>query len=288
MAHGRIRAMFDFQGNPIPSAGPSTPVSVLGLSDVPNAGEMFSVVESDREARSMAAGKADALARQSQTRSRAMTLDQVFEAFQAGETQELCLIVKADVQGSLEPIVTSLQSLSAGEIKVNVLHAATGNIGKDDIMLASASKAIIVGFNVDADQAARRVAESEGVDIRLYDIIYRVTEDIDKALKGMLEPETRQVLVGRADVRAVFRIPKLGNIAGCLVTEGEVHRNGQARVLRAGAEVTRGVVSSLKHEKEDVRTMRAGFECGIGIKGFSEFAVGDVIECFAEEKAPAA
>jgi translation initiation factor IF-2 len=286
MAHGRIRAMFDFQGNPITSAGPSTPVSVLGLSDVPNAGEVFGVVESDREGRSLAAGRAEAIAREAQTHSRALTLDQVFEAFQAGETQELCLIVKADVQGSLEPIVTSLQGLSAGDIKVNVIHAATGAIGKDDVMLASASRAIIVGFNVGADQVARRVAESEGVDIRLYDIIYRVTEDIEKALKGMLAPEVRQVLVGKADVRAVFHIPKIGNIAGCLVTEGEIHRNSQARVMRAGAEVARGVVSSLKHEKEDVREIRVGHECGIGVKGFSEFAVGDTIECFAEEKAP--
>jgi translation initiation factor IF-2 len=169
-----------------------------------------------------------------------------------------------------------------------VLHSATGNVGDNDIMLAAASDAIIVGFNVVADQAARKLAEAEGVDIRLYDIIYRLTEDIDKALKGMLAPETRRVVIGKAEVRAVFRIPKIGHIAGCYVQEGEIRRNARIRVLRAGQEIADGPVSSLKHEKEDEREARAGFECGIGVKGFDGFQVGDILESYGEETVAAA
>ncbi len=282
-AVGKVRAMFDYQGKPLQAATPSMPVSVLGLGDVPTAGDLFSVAESEREARALAAQRTT----QSQTpqaASNALTLDQFFEAYQAGKAQELRLIVKADVQGSLEPIVSSLAELAAGEIKVNVLHSATGNVGENDVMLAAASDAIVVGFNVVADQAARKLAEAEGVDIRLYDIIYRLTEDIDKALKGMLEPETRRVVIGKAEVRAVFRIPKIGHIAGCFVQEGEIRRNARVRVVRAGEEIADGPVSSLKHEKEDEREVRAGFECGIGVKGFDEFQVGDILECYGEEK----
>jgi translation initiation factor IF-2 len=286
-ALGKVRAMFDYQGKPLQAATPSMPVSVLGLGDVPTAGELFSVAESEREARAMASERT-IQSQQPQAASTALTLDQFFEAFQAGKAQELRLIVKADVQGSLEPIVSSLNDLAAGEIKVNVLHSATGNIGDNDILLAAASDAIIVGFNVVADQAARKLAEAEGVDIRLYDIIYRLTEDIDKALKGMLAPETRRVVIGKAEVRAVFRIPKIGHIAGCYVQEGEIRRNARIRVLRAGQEIADGPVSSLKHEKEDEREARAGFECGIGVKGFDGFQVGDILESYGEETVAAA
>jgi translation initiation factor IF-2 len=220
-------------------------------------------------------------------KSVALTLDQVFAAIQSGKAQELRLIIKADVQGSLEPIVSSLSGLTAGAIKVNILHAATGNIGNDDVMLAAASEAILIGFSVMADPSARRLAEAEGVDIRTYDIIYRLTEDIDKALKGMLAPEVRKVIVGRAEVRAVFRIPKLGNVAGCLVVEGDMKRSARCRILRTGAEIYDAPITSLKHEKEDEREIHAGFECGIGIKGFTEFLPGDVLECYAEEQVSA-
>jgi len=285
-ALGKVRAMFDFQGKPIQQAAPSTPVSVTGLSDVPMAGELFTLAASEKEARAMVAERrVDAQTPEKQ--SAALTLDQVFEAFQAGKAQELRLIIKADVQGSLEPIVSSLSGMTAGDIKVNVLHSATGNIGNDDVMLAAASEAIILGFSVMADPAARRLAEAEGVDIRLYDIIYRLTEDIEKALKGMLKPEVQKVIVGRAEVRAVFRIPKLGNIAGCLVVDGDMKRSGRCRVLRGGAEIYDGSITSLKHEKEDEREVHAGFECGIGIKGFTEFQPGDVLECYAEEEVSA-
>lgn len=283
---GRVRAMFDFRGNPIQEAKPSTPVSVLGLSDVPMAGELFTVMESEREARSLAEKRrmGDQAA---ETKPRATSLDQIFEAFKKGETQELRLVVKADVQGSLEPIISSLNELSAGDIKVNVLHTATGNIGENDVMLAVASDAIVIGFNVNADQSARNVAISEGIDIRIYDIIYRLTEDIEKALKGMLEPEVREVEVGRAEVLAVFHIPKLGHIAGCRVVKGELKRNANVRVLRGTEILYEGPISSLKHEKEDVREIREGFECGVGMKNFEDYQPGDVLLCYVEEKVAA-
>jgi translation initiation factor IF-2 len=285
-AYGHVRAMFDFTGKPLQAATPSSPVSVLGLSDVPAAGELFEAVDSEREARAIAAERRQAQQKSEARPKPALTLDQVFEAFQSGKTQELPLVLKADVQGSLEPIASSLADLGAGDIKVNLLHAATGNITDNDVMLAAASGGIVIGFSVQVDPSARRMAETEGVDIRLYDIIYRLTEDIDKALKGMLEPETRQVVIGRAEVRAVFHIPKLGNIAGSFVSRGEIRRNAKARVLRGEDVLFDGAVSSLRHEKEDVRDMREGFECGIGLKGFSEFQVGDVIECYTQEQVP--
>jgi translation initiation factor IF-2 len=262
------------------------PVSVLGLSDVPNAGELFTVVESDREARDIAEERAEERVTASRKPVAAQTLEQIFEAFQAGEVAELRLVVKADVQGSLEPITSSLEELSAGEIKVNILHADTGNISKDDVMLAAASGGIVIGFNVAAEQGAMMTADAEGVDIRVYDIIYRLTEDVEKALKGMLEPEIRKVSLGKAAVQAVFRIPRVGNIAGCRVIEGELRRNSDARVIRDGEVIFEGPVSSLRHEKEDVREIREGFECGIGLRGFDDFEEGDVIECFTEETVP--
>jgi len=285
-SHGKVRAMFDYQGNPIEEAGPSMPVSVLGLSDVPDAGELFIVVKSDREGRAIAEELEDARAGGRAQSSSAMSLDQIFEAFKAGEVQELRLVIKADVQGSLEPISSSLQELSVGDIKVNVIYTGTGNINTNDVMLASASDGIVIGFCVTADEAASNAAEAEGVDIRIYDIIYRITEDVEKALKGMLEPEVHEVILGRAEVRAVFRIPKLGRIAGCFVREGELKRNGRMRVIRADEVIFDGAISSLKHEKDDARDIREGFECGVGLKGFDEFEEGDILECYTEETVP--
>ena len=286
-AYGRIKAMFDFQGKPISEAAPSTPVSVLGLSDVPTAGDLFRVAQGEREARAAtAAARVQGLPGPAEPRA-PRTLEQVFEAFQEGQTRELRLVVKADVQGSLEPIVTSLKNLSTEQIQVNVLHAATGNVTENDVMLAAASDAIVLGFSVTAEPPAMRAAEKQHVDIRLYDVIYRMTEDIEKALKGMLEPESRQVTLGRAEVRAVFRIPKVGQIAGCRVVQGELRRNSSVRVLRGDQVIHEGQITSLRHEKEDVREIREGFECGVGVKGFTDFAVGDLLECYTEEKVPA-
>ncbi|MBN2548344.1 MAG: translation initiation factor IF-2 [Anaerolineales bacterium] len=282
--YGRLKAMFDYRGRKIHKATPSTPVSVMGLSEVPAAGDVFLMIENERDAKTMVQERVQA-EHESQTAAKSgVTLEQLFDRFQAGEVRELRLIVKADVQGSLEPIISSLQDMSKGEISINILYAETGNIGENDIMLASASDAIVIGFSVQPDSAARRLAESEGVSIRLYDIIYRLTEDIEKALKGMLAPEEKETVIGHADVRAVFHISKLGNIAGCRVTDGELRRNARMRVLRAGQVIFEGPISSLKHLTEDVREVRTGFECGVGFKNFSEFQAGDTLECYIVEK----
>ncbi len=283
-AYGRLRAMFDHHGRKISKALPSTPVAVMGLNEVPMAGEPFRVVASEREAREVIVQRQSELEKSATVAKTVVTLEQLFDRFQAGEVRELRLIIKADVQGSLEPIVSTLNDMSKGDININILHAETGNISENDVMLASASKAVVIGFNVTADAAARRMAEAEGISIRLYDIIYRMTEDVEKALKGMLAPEQKEVVTGHADVRVVFNISKVGNIAGCKVTEGEIRRNGRIRVVRNGRMIHEGSISSLKHLQEDVREVRSGFECGIGIKGFDELQAGDKLECFIIEK----
>ncbi len=283
MAYGRLRALFDFRGRKVQKAGPSVPVSVMGLNDLPAAGDIFRVVESEKEARQIILERQEA-AKQQAVAQKKMTLEELFSRYKSGEARELNLIVKADVQGSLEPIISEINRLNSGEIKINILYAETGNVSENDVMLASASQAIIVGFNVQADVAARRLAESEGVSIRLYDIIYRLTEDLEKALKGMLQPEFSEKVIGRANVLAVFNLSKGTRVAGCRVTEGEVRRNAKARLLRGKDTVYEGEVASLKHEKEDVREMRAGFECGIGLKNFNDIQVGDIIECYVLEK----
>ena len=287
-AFGRVKAMFDFRGKKLHKAGPSTPVSAMGLNDVPAAGDVFRVVPSERDARAVSEERAQANAQAAAAPKTAITLEHLFDRYKSGEEKELRLVIKADVQGSLEPIISSLNELKGGEIGLNILHAETGNIGENDVMLASASKAIVIGFSVQADAAARRLADSEGVSIRLYDIIYRLIEDVEKALKGMLEPVEKVTVVGHAEVRAVFHISKVGFIAGCRVTDGELNRNAKARVLRAGQVITEGEITSLKHLQEDVKEVRQGFECGVGIKGFNDFVVGDQIECYTVEMVAAA
>jgi len=281
--YGKVRAMFDFTGKKVKSAGPSSPVQVLGFGDVPPAGDLFQVVPSEKEARAIIQERQTAKSRSSVVTART-TLEQLFEKFQAGEVRELPLILKADVQGSLEPIINSLNELSQGEIKINVIHAETGNISESDVMLATASKAIVLGFNVEADGAARNLAEQQGVSIRLYEIIYRMIEDIDKALKGMLEPEIKEISVGQAQVRAIFKINKVGTIAGCRVIQGEVRRNTRIRVMRNGEKIFEGEISSLKHEKDDVKEVRQGFECGISLKGYNDLSEGDILESYTIEK----
>ena len=286
--HGRLRAMFDYRGRQIKRAGPSTPVSVMGLNDIPQAGDLFQIVESEREARVIVAQRQEIKKQEADAAQTAVTLEQLFERFQAGEVKELRLILKADVQGSLEPIVSSLKEIKTGDIGINILYAETGNIGENDVMLAAASKAIVIGFNVQADAAARRLADSHGVSIRLYDIIYRLTEDIEKALKGMLEPELHKRVIGHAIVQAIFRVSKFGNIAGCRVTDGEIRRNAHLRVIRNNETIFEGSLGSLKHHQDDVREVRQGFECGISIKGFDDYEANDVLESFVIEKVPSA
>jgi len=287
-ALGKLKALFDFRGRRIRKGGPSTPVSVMGLNEVPQAGDIFQVVPSEKEARALLAEKSGAEAISPIAKKAQITLEQLFDQFKSGEVPELRLIIKADVQGSLEPIISSLKDLCTEELSVNILHAETGNITENDVMLAAASKAVIVGFSVQADVSARRLAEKEGVSIRLYDIIYRMIEDIEKALNGMLEPVEKETVLGRADVRKVFRISRIGNIAGCYITEGEIRRNTRGRVMRNGEIIAEGEIFSLKHLQEDVRELRQGFECGIAIRSFSEFMEGDKIESVLVEMVAAA
>jgi translation initiation factor IF-2 len=282
-AYGRLRALFDYRGRKVQKAGPSVPVSVMGLNDVPAAGDPFQVVATEKEARQIILERNEAAQKQAGASKKA-TLEELFASYQAGETQELRLILKADMQGSLEPIVNSLNELSKGDISVKILHAETGNISENDVMLASASQAIIVGFSVQADVGARRLADAEGVSIRLYDIIYRLTEDVEKALKGMLAPEFIEKVVGKAEILQIFNISKVGKIAGCRVREGEIRRNGKVRVYRGKDIVYEGEIASLKHEKENEHEVRQGFECGIGLKNFNDIQVGDGIECYVLEK----
>jgi translation initiation factor IF-2 len=285
-AYGRLRAMFDHLGHQVEDAEPSAPVAVMGLNDVPVAGDLFQVVDSDKHARALTRERKNNLKSDAQREKSAVTLEQLFDKFQAGEVRELRLIIKADVQGSLEPIKSSLSDLDRGDISINVLHSGTGNIGKNDIMLAAASKAIVLGFNVEADSAAQRVAETEGISIRLYNIIYRLIEDIEMALKGMLDPEIKETVLGHAEVRAIFRISKIGNVAGCYVLDGELRRNALVRVLRNKEVLFDGEISSLKHIQDDVTEVRTGFECGVTFKGFNDFEAGDIIECYIVEEVP--
>jgi translation initiation factor IF-2 len=284
--HGRLRAMFDHIGQKVQDAEPSAPVAVMGLNEVPVAGDLFQVVDSDKQARALTRERKNNKKTAAESQRGTVTLEQLFEQFQAGEVRELRLIIKADVQGSLEPIKTSLSDLSTGEISINVLHEGTGNIGKNDVMLAVASKAIVIGFNVEADSAAQRLAETENVSIRNYDIIYRLVEDIEMALKGMLEPEIKETVIGHAEVRATFRISKIGKVAGCYVVDGELRRNAKVRVLRGDEVLYDGDVGSLKHIQDDVTEVRTGFECGIAFKKFNEYEEGDIIESYIVEEVP--
>ena len=283
---GRVRAMLDYRGEPVSEAPPAMPVLVMGLSDVPKAGDIFRQVENERVARVLAEEEAE---RQRLVLDRpsapvTISLDEIFSQLQAGAVQELNLVLKADVQGSMEPIVNSLVRLGSEDQEVNILHQGIGRITESDIMLASASNAIVIGFHVDVDEAARRAASQEGVDIRLYNIIYKLIEDVDKALRGMLEPVYEKVVSGHAEVRAVFRIRRRGNVAGCYMTDGMAARNSWVRVLRDGEELFDGQLDSLKRFQEDVPEVRSGFECGIGVSGFDDFEEGDILEFYREER----
>ncbi len=284
LIHGRVRKMLDDAGRPVQEALPSTPVMILGLSGVPEAGEMFKVVLDGRTARTIVARRKEELAARAAAPVKAFTLDDFSSRIQAGQIKELNLVIKTDVQGSIEPIVGSLEKLGGEDLKVNIIHAAAGNISESDINLAIASRAIVIGFQVRPDPAARRLAENEGVDIRTYDIIYKLIDEVDKALKGLLEPIYADVVVGEAEVRATFRVPKVGVVAGCYVRQGEARRNARTRVFRGEEQLCDGYVGSLKRFEKDVREVRAGFECGVGLENFHDFAVGDVIQFYVKER----
>lgn len=278
---GKIKAMFDDKGKRVRKAEPSMPVEVLGLNSVPQAGDSLAVVGSEKEARAEAQQRQ--MERERVGASRAPRLSNLFAQIQAGQVKELNIILKTDVQGSLEPIRSSLERLGSKEVKVRIVHSGSGNITENDVMLAIASKGIIIGFNTRPEPGAKLLADSEGVDIRCYQVIYNVVEDIEKALVGMLEPTYMDVVEGHAEVRAIFNV-RQGEIAGAYVTDGKLSRGAQARVLRNGESIHESSIASLKHFKENVRDMAAGFECGLGIEGFSGFEIGDIIESYRREK----
>lgn len=282
-AYGRLRALFDYRNNRVKEASPSTPASVMGLNEVPAAGEVFEIVKAEKIARFRVKQYNEERKSARQTK-KSTSLEDLFAAYQAGEAKELRLIIKADVQGSLDPIIGEMNKLAEGEIGIKILYAETGNIGENDITLAAASDAIVIGFNVQAEVTARRLADNNSVSIRLYNIIYRIVEDVEKALKGMLEPVFAEKTLGKAEVLAVFPISKIGKIAGCRVRDGIIRRNAQMRLKRGEDILFEGEVSSLKHEKEKVNEVRNGFECGIGLQNFHDIEVGDILECYILEK----
>ncbi len=282
--YGKVRAMFNDRGERVKEAGPSTPVAILGFPEVPTAGDSFEVVESERAAREIVSERAGARRETGQRQRRTISLEDIYQRMQSGEVKELNLVLKADVQGSIDPIVKSLEELGSEDLKVRILRQGTGNISESDIMLAVASSAIVVGFQVGIDAAAQRLADADSVDVRLYDIIYKLIDDIDKALKGLLEPTYQDVVVGHAEVRAIFKIPRKGNIAGSYVLDGQVTRNALARIRRNGDYIYEGKVNSLKRFTEDVREVGTGYECGIGLEGFNDFQEGDIIEFYKKEQ----
>lgn len=283
--YGRIRSMFDFTGKRVKEATPATPVSVSGLNGMPSAGEQFEVVDSEKAARKLISDRE--LAEEIEVRERrGVSLDEFFSLLQEGEAKTLNLVVKADVQGSLEPIVTSLEKLSRDndEVDLEILLSGTGNVSENDIMLAAASEAVVLGFNVSIDSAARVAATNEGVQVRTYSIIYKLIEDVEKAMLGLLEPEVRERIIGRAEVRATFQISGVGAIAGAYMRTGEARRNAQVRVIRDNELLHTGAVSSLKHLQENVREVKTGFEFGVGVQGWKDFEPGDLLEFFVIEE----
>jgi translation initiation factor IF-2 len=282
--YGRIRAMFDDAGKRVKAAPPSVPVVVLGLSDAPQPGDIFRVVGDEKTARAQAEERSEQIRADEQAPARALSLDEIYAQMQAGTVKELNVILKADVQGTLEPVGNSLEELGDEDLKVRIIHQGVGNITESDISLAVASQAIVIGFNVQAEPAARTMAEVEGVQIRYYTVIYRLIEDVDKALKGLLEPVYEQVVLGHAEVRATFRASRLGRVAGVYVEDGTVKRNAQVRVLRDSEEIYDGTINSLRRFTEDVNEVTEGLECGVGLDNFTDFEEGDILEVYKKER----
>jgi translation initiation factor IF-2 len=284
---GRVRAMEDENGRALKEAGPSVPVQVIGLSGVPDAGDTVHAVESERVAKEIIEHRiAEKRVQPGDTRP-VLSLDEFFAEAEGGGTKELPLVVKGDVQGSVETLCDVLSKLSTDRVKVNVIHSGVGAITETDVMLARASSAIVVGFHVRPDPAARRAAEGQGVDIRSYRIIYEVTDEIRAAMAGLLPPTVSEAFLGRAEVRETFSVPKVGTIAGCFIAEGSIRRGAQVRLLRDGVQIHDGRVGSLKRFKDDVREVATGFECGIGLEGYNDVKIGDVIEAYVVEEKPA-
>ena len=284
-AYGKIRAMYDDKGQPINEAPPATPAVVLGLGEVPVAGDTFSVETDEKTARAIAVERQERKrAETAAVAPKAISLDSIFAQAQSGQVKELDLILKADVQGSIEPIANSLEKLGDEKLRVKILHQATGNITESDVMLAVASSAIILGFSVSVDAATQRMAEAQGVDIRMYNIIYNLVEDVQKALTGLLEPVYREVVTGHAEIRAVFRVTKVGRVAGSYIIDGEIARNSMVRVKRGGETIAEDRLTSLKRFQEDAAEVKTGYECGISLGNFGDFQEGDIIEAYKKER----
>ncbi len=277
---GRVRNMFNDRGQRLDEAGPSMPVEVLGLSGVPNAGDDFVALTDEKQAKLVAEHRLMKLREKELTKTTKVTLESLFEQIQEGEIKELNLVLKTDVHGSLEAISDSLRKLSTSEVKVNLIHTATGAISESDVLLASASNAIVIGFNLRADQKVQELAEQEKVDMRYYDVIYQLLSDVRDAMEGLLEPVYQENVLGRAEVRQTFHVPKFGTIAGCYVNDGRIERNARMRVLREQVVVYDGKMGSLRRFKDDVKEVKSGFECGIGVENFNDLKVGDILEAY--------
>jgi translation initiation factor IF-2 len=280
---GRVRAMFNDMGKRVRRAEPATPVELLGLDSVPQVGDTLTAVAGERQARALMQRRQLEM-QQPSLLPKSVSLDNLFDQISAGRVKELNIILKTDVQGSIEPIRTSLEQLATEKVQVRIIHSGSGNITENDIMLAIASKGLVIGFGTSTEPGAQRLADVERVDIRNYDVIYNLVEDVEKALKGLLEPTYTEVIEGRAEVRTIFSSGKKDKVAGVYVTEGKVSRGVSARVWRQEQMVYESVVSSLRRFKDDVKEVATGYECGVGIKDFSDFQVGDILEFFSREK----
>jgi translation initiation factor IF-2 len=277
---GRVRAMTDEDGKSCQEAGPSIPVEIQGLTEVPQAGDEFMVLSDERRAREIATFRQGKYREVTLNRRQAAKLDNIFDNMGEGQAQTLALIIKADVQGSQEALAQSLVKLSTPEVKVQIVHGAVGGISESDVNLAIASKAVIIGFNVRADSGARKLAENNGVDLRYYNIIYDAVDEVKAAMTGMLAPEQKEEVIGSAEIRTVFIASKIGTVAGCMVTAGVVRRNAKFRLLRENVVIYTGELDSLKRMKDDVREVVEGFECGIKLKNYNDIAEGDALEFF--------
>ncbi len=281
---GKVRAMFDDTGEKLDEAGPATPVEVLGFTGIPDAGAPFQGTETEKQARQVGA-KRQELEKQGEAKNvKKVTLDNLYDSIQQGEIQELKVIIKGDVHGSVEALQTALEKLSTSEIRLNVIHASAGAIVDSDIHMAAASNAIIVGFHVRPTPTALTLADEEKVEIRKYNVIYEAVDDIRNAMEGMLSPDIKEEVIGSVEVRDTFKVPKIGTIAGCYVTEGKVKRNSMVHVIRGGIEIYTGKIDSLRRFKDDAREVEAGYECGIGLDNFADIKVGDQLEVFENKE----
>ncbi len=282
--YGKIRALFDESGKTLKKAEPSMPVEILGFSDVPEAGDFFQMVSDLETAKQISSYRLSQIKKEEAPRPENLTLDDLFKKIEEGEVKELPLVIKADVQGSVETLTDVLPDLSSEEVKIRILHSASGKIAESDVLLASASNAIIIGYNTKPSQKILDLAREEDVEIRTYNVIYQLTEDLKKALSGMLEPKLQETYLGKAEIRRLFQIPRIGVIAGCFVIDGKITRNAEVRIIRDDEVVHKGRISSLKHIKENIAEVTKDYECGIGLEKIKDIQEGDIIEAYITEK----